>query len=375
MTKTVVGSFDSYREAQQVVQELERSGIAHGDINIVASNLRDEYRAPDAGADPGTAGRTSAGVSDTRTTAGTGYESGAPGTGYSGLATAGTAAGPSAVGDNDAGFTSAPAKTIDADASTAQTTSSAASGAVTGGVIGGVAGLALAFTSLTIPVLGPIIAAGPIVAALTGAGVGAVAGGLIGGLTDIGVNDEDAQYYAESVRRGGALVTVRAEDMRADEVTRVMQRHGAIDINKRAETWRSSGWEGFENDARPYSVDDLERERSVTSRTTTPRTSSDWGMYADDFRADFDHEYSGRGVRYEDYEPSYRWGFENADSYRGRDWESSEADVRRDWERSNPGGEWEKFKNAVRRGWDRMTSGADHTIGGDDDRTLRNPRM
>ena len=364
MTKTVVGSFDSYREAQQVVQELQRSGIPQGDINIVASNVRGEYSG---------IGSTATGYTGTSAT-GTGYTTGTTtGTGY----TAGTAAGPSAVGDNDAGYTTAASRTSDLAArDTADTaTSGAATGAVTGGVIGGVAGLALAFTSLTIPVFGPIIAAGPIVATLTGAGVGAVAGGLIGGLTDLGVSEEHAKYYAESVRRGGALVTVRTDDGRADEVTRIMQSHGAIDINKRAETWRSSGWNDFDNNAKPYTVDDLERERSVNMRTTTPRTSSDWATYSDEFRADFDREYAGRGARYEDYEPAYRYGFENASTYRGRDWDSAEADLRRDWERTNPGSDWERFKNAVRRGWDRMAAGVERAVGADDRTTTRGTRV
>ena len=343
MTKTVVGSFDSYREAQQVVSDLQRAGISQSDISIIASNLRGEYRTPE-GATASGGGMTGAAID-------------------AGLAQAGAAT-----------ATPAPIPTIpsgDTQTRAAEHTSGAAAGAVTGGVIGGVAGLALAFTSLTIPVLGPIIAAGPIVATLTGAGVGAVAGGLIGGLTDLGVSKEHAEYYAESVRRGGALVTVRVDDARTDEVTRIMERHGAIDINKRAETWRSSGWEGFDDTARPYTIDDLERERAVLGRTATPRTSGeiaagDWGMYAEEFRTDFGRDYAGRGLRYEDYEPAYRWGFENAESYRGRQWDAAEPDLRRDWERGNPGGDWERFKDAVRRGWDRFTNKVERAVGADD---------
>jgi uncharacterized membrane protein len=325
MTKTVVGSFDNYREAQQVVQDLSRAGIPQSDINIVASNLRGEYRDQ-----------------------------------------------PPATGD-------ALPTTADADAAARATeaTSGAAAGAVTGGVIGGVAGLALAFTSLSIPVLGPIIAAGPIVATLAGAGVGVVAGGLIGALTDLGVPEEHAQYYAEAVRRGGALVTVRADDARVDEVTRVMQRHGAVDINKRAETWRQTGWEGFDESARPYTIDDLERERTVSTRTTTPRTSAEaaaadaaipaaFDAYVIQFRSDFDRDYAGAGGRYEEYEPAYRWGYEHGGDYPTRDWDASEADVRRDWERANPNGEWERFKAAVRRGWDRFTGKVERTTGRDE---------
>ena len=63
-----------------------------------------------------------------------------------------------------------------------------------GAAIGGVGGLLLsAAGALTIPVIGPILAAGPIAAALTGAGIGAAAGGLIGALTESGVPEEDAE--------------------------------------------------------------------------------------------------------------------------------------------------------------------------------------
>jgi len=68
-----------------------------------------------------------------------------------------------------------------------ETTSGAATGAVAGGALGGAAGLAASLMGLAIPGIGPILAAGPIVAALAGAGAGAVAGGLIGSLTELGV--------------------------------------------------------------------------------------------------------------------------------------------------------------------------------------------
>ena len=57
--------------------------------------------------------------------------------------------------------------------------------------------------AFAIPGVGPIVAAGPIVATLTGAGVGAATGGILGGLTDLGVSENDAHTYAEGVRRGG----------------------------------------------------------------------------------------------------------------------------------------------------------------------------
>jgi hypothetical protein len=141
--------------------------------------------------------------------------------------------------------------------------SATAKGAVTGAVVGGGAGLAASLAGLAIPGIGPIIAAGPIVATLAGAGTGAVAGGLIGGLVDLGVPESDAQYYAESVRRGGALVTVRADESRADEVAAILRERGAVDIEGRVERWREGGWQGFDQSAQPYTVDEIRRDRAM----------------------------------------------------------------------------------------------------------------
>lgn len=148
-----------------------------------------------------------------------------------------------------------PARVEDGEAS------GAAKGALTGGALGGAAGLAVALMGLAIPGVGPILAAGPIAAALAGAGAGAVAGGLIGGLTDLGVPESDAEYYAEAVRRGGALVTVRADESRADQVDRIMRDHGAFDIEDRVEQWKRTGWKRYNPEAAPFSFDEIERDR------------------------------------------------------------------------------------------------------------------
>lgn len=137
----------------------------------------------------------------------------------------------------------------------------AATGAIAGGALGGAAGLALSLLGLAIPGVGPILAAGPIAAALAGAGAGAVAGGLIGGLTDLGVPETEAGYYAEAVRRGGAVVTVRADTSRVNEVESIMHDHGAFDIDERVEQWRSAGWKGYDPEARPFTHDEIERDR------------------------------------------------------------------------------------------------------------------
>ena len=109
----------------------------------------------------------------------------------------------------------------------------------------GLAVCLLGWALLAIPGIGPIVAAGPLVAALTGAGIGAVAGGLIGALTDVGVPEEEAGYYAEGVRRGGTLVTINAEDSMADQAIDILEDHNAVDVEQRASAWKQSGWTGY----------------------------------------------------------------------------------------------------------------------------------
>jgi len=117
-----------------------------------------------------------------------------------------------------------------------------AGGAGAGAAIGGGLGLIAGLTALAIPGFGPVIAAGPIAAALTGAGIGAATGGLIGGLRHAGVHEADAEYYAEGVRRGGVLVTVKTSDHLADKAATLLDDAGAVDVDKKSAEWRNSGW-------------------------------------------------------------------------------------------------------------------------------------
>jgi len=131
-----------------------------------------------------------------------------------------------------------------------------------GAAIGGVGGLLLsAAGAITIPVIGPVLAAGPIAAALTGAGIGAAAGGLIGALTESGVPEDDARTYAEGVRRGDVLVTVKADDAFVDRVSDILDRNDAVDVDERVSDWKNRGWSGWSDSATPYSSDDLRTER------------------------------------------------------------------------------------------------------------------
>jgi len=88
----------------------------------------------------------------------------------------------------------------------------AAAGAVTGGALGGVGGILLGMGTLAIPGIGPFIAAGPIVAGLTGMAVGTGAGALIGGLIGLGIPEEEAKRYNQYLDEGRILVLVDAND-------------------------------------------------------------------------------------------------------------------------------------------------------------------
>ncbi len=118
-------------------------------------------------------------------------------------------------------------------------------GATIGTLLGGGAGLLAGIGAIAIPGVGPVVAAGWLVAAVTGAGVGAVALGLVGALTEAGVSREDAEIYAEGVRRGGFLVTARVDEMRVGEAQRILS-HRGVDLAARRAEYREAGWRGFD---------------------------------------------------------------------------------------------------------------------------------
>lgn len=133
---------------------------------------------------------------------------------------------------------------------TATTESGAAVGASVGGVVGGGAGLLAGLGVLAIPGIGPLVAAGWLAATLAGLGTGAVAGGLLGSLTGSGVEEREAHVYAEGVRRGGTIVTVRADESRMGRAADVLSAHGPVNMTAREADYRSSGWSGYvENEA------------------------------------------------------------------------------------------------------------------------------
>lgn len=139
----------------------------------------------------------------------------------------------------------------------------ATTGATVGLAAGAGAGLLAALGIIAIPGLGPLVAAGMLATTLATAAAGAVGGGIVGALIDYGVSEEDAPIYAENLRRGGTLISVRTDDARAGNAELILQRYSPVDIGERAGTYRGEGWTGYDPDAPGYSSNerDIERRR------------------------------------------------------------------------------------------------------------------
>ena len=97
----------------------------------------------------------------------------------------------------------------------------ATAGAGTGALLGGALGWLAGIGALAIPGVGPLIAAGPILGALSGLAVGGTLGGLTGALVGMGIPEYEAQQYEGKLREGNILMCVHAED--SEEAGRVRQ--------------------------------------------------------------------------------------------------------------------------------------------------------
>ena len=204
MTVTISRLYDDYASASAAVAELERAGVPHDSISIVANNSDNWYS-----------------------------------------------------GDRAA----APKHDRDRDGKDDRA-EGAAKGAGIGATVGGVAGLLAGLGMLAIPGIGPIVAAGWLASTAAVAAAGGAAGGLIGALTQAGVDEADAHVYAEGVRRGGTLVSARVPDGDRARYEAVLDR-SAVDIRTRGEAYRKSGWNRFDASSAPLSADEVRREREL----------------------------------------------------------------------------------------------------------------
>ena len=207
MTVTISRLYNSYAEATEAVANLEAAGVAHNDISILASNADNWY-------------------------------------------------------SDDRKASTYPDRDLDGKDDRAE---SAGAGAGVGAAVGGVAGLLAGLGLMAIPGVGPVVAAGWLVSTLAGAAAGGVTGGVLGALTQAGVSKEDAEVYAEGLRRGGAVVSARVADTDAVRLQAVMDR-SAVNIGERSAAYRQSGWKSFDPNATPYTADQIRRERELYLR-------------------------------------------------------------------------------------------------------------
>ena len=112
----------------------------------------------------------------------------------------------------------------------------AATGAGSGAVVGGVLGWLAGVGSIAIPGVGPFIAAGPIMAALAGAGVGGAVGGLTGAVIGAGIPEYEAKRYEGLVRNGGILISVHCDNSKwTSKAKDILERTGADDVSSTGE--------------------------------------------------------------------------------------------------------------------------------------------
>lgn len=301
--KTVVGLYEDIADAQDAINDLVRSGFDRGNISLIA-------------ADRWTEGGKMTPV------------------------------------DDDTLLTSDPM----------QLGSDVAAGMTTGSVVGGLGGVLLGLGALAIPGFGPIIAAGPLVAGLAGAGIGAAVGGLVGGLVNWGVPPEEAELYAESVRRGNILVGLKTDEATVSRATEIMNRYGPLDVQGRSEYWRSTGWAGYDNSSAAWTADQMRADQLDYSDYL------DYSAFADSFRDHFQNTYGARGHEYVQYDPAYRYGYtlgRDARYLNATTWDEIEADVRADWEKTEfaAGRTWNDFKDAIRYGWEQVRDALDFDDG------------
>ncbi len=260
MTRTVVALYDNFQDANAAVRELVDNGFTRDDISLMAGDQSGEY------------GRY---------------------------------------------LESDEYRNRDMNADVSDASSGAGVGASIGATLGGIGGLLVGLGALVIPGIGPVIAAGPLsaaIAGLAGAGAGALAGGitggLIGALVDVGVPEETAQYYNEGVRRGGTLLTIRTDDNMSSRAVSIMNRHNPVDINTRVSQWRQEGWTGFQSETRStdtmrdhHAHDDEMQHEHHHDREQIPTTGEDAGFNPG---SRMDSPYAGTtGQQYSGQETSY----------------------------------------------------------------------
>ena len=132
----------------------------------------------------------------------------------------------------------------------------AVAGAGTGGVIGGALGWIAGIGALAIPGVGPFIAAGPIIAALSGAAIGATVGGIAGGLIGLGIPELEAKRFEGKIKAGNILISVHTENSEEINTAKdIFTKAGAQDICSTGEASTPKDSKATERGSRPADAD------------------------------------------------------------------------------------------------------------------------
>ena len=83
-----------------------------------------------------------------------------------------------------------------------------------------------------------------------------------------GVEEADAQVYAEGVRRGGHLVTVQADDTQSTAIEAILDGRTPVDLKMRRTEYHAEDWKGFDEAAPAYSSEQLTTERRRRARVS-----------------------------------------------------------------------------------------------------------
>lgn len=184
MARTVIGTFSSRSKAEEAVKHLSEYGFNQSEISVVAKNAENDE------------------------IAGQGRRGKQQGNWLERRSSLGGNAGPESTGAEMGGM------------------DEVYDGISTGTLLGGLGGLLAGAGAIAIPGIGPLLAAGPIAAALTGA----VTGGVAGGLLDFGIPAERSRYYENEVKSGKILAVVHTSDNKTNDAASVLRRYGAGDV-------------------------------------------------------------------------------------------------------------------------------------------------
>jgi hypothetical protein len=162
---------------------------------------------------------------------------------------------------------------------------------------------------------------------------------MVAALINIGVPEDEANLYAESVRRGGTLVLVRTTDINLTIVRDIMRAQQATDVAQRRGDQQTDAT--------------LIETNSSGTRVDYPIGSTTFEFFNEVCQRHFAAHYAKTAYTYQNLRPFYEYGFNLASDprYLTASWLEVEADASRYWSESNPNDLWINYSDAVHFGW------------------------